>query len=131
MFVERHTISLVGTTGDVTAATTTAVNARVLSIHVQYGSATDTGFATTAVVTIATNKTVQTVWQETLSTLATTTVNIHRLPRQQPHTAAGVLLTATEGQVREPFYVGNDKLVVTATSVGSGSRAATVVILTG
>lgn len=131
MFVTRHTFSLSGTTGAVTAATSEVINARVLSVHLQYASATDTGFATTAVLTIATNKTAQTVLAEALSTLATTTVNIHRVPRQQPHTAAGVLLTATEGQVREPFYVGNDKLVITATDVGSGARSATLVILTG
>ena len=131
MLVNRHTFTLAASTGDIAAATSEVINGPVLSVHVQYGSATDTGFATTAVLTIATNKTAQTVLAETLSTLATTTVNLHRMPRQVGHTSAGVALTATESLRREPVYVGNDKLVITATSVGTGTRTATLVILTG
>lgn len=131
MFITRHTFSLAGTTGDIAAATSEQITGRILSIHLQYASATGTGFATTAAVTVASQTTAQTVWAETLTTLATTTVNIHRVPRQVAHTAAGVALTATESLVREPFNLGNEKLTITATSIGSGTKAATLVILTG
>ncbi len=131
MFVTRQTIALSGTTGDCTTVTSEPIDGRVFSVHLQYGSAAGTGFATTAVVSVTTQQTAQSVWSETLSTLATTTVNIHRVPRQIAHTAAGVALTATESLVREPIYVGNDRLVITATNVGSGARAATLTILSG
>jgi hypothetical protein len=40
-------------------------------------------------------------------------------------------LTATESAQRQPFYVGNEKLTITATSVGSGTKSATLIINTG
>lgn len=131
MFITRHTFSLAGTTGDITSATSEQITGRVLSVHLQYTSATDTGFATTAAVAITSQKSAQTVWAETLTVLATTTVNIHRVPRQVTHSTVGVALTATNGLEPQPIFVGNEKLVITATAIGAGTKAATLVIFTG
>ena len=131
MFVQMQDITLNSTTGAAATTYTGHINGRVLSISIQYASAATTGFATTAALTVVTEVTRQAVWTETLTTLATTTVNLHRVPRQVVHTPAGVALTATEGYVREPFYVGNERLVVDAATVGSGTKQALIRIMTG
>lgn len=131
MNIDRLTYTLAASTGDITSQTSDPISGRVLSIHLQYGSATDTGFATTAAIAITAGMSGQTIWSETLTTLATTTVNIHRLPRQNAHTSTGGSLTATESLQREPFYLGNDKLTITATAVGSGTKSARLVINLG
>lgn len=129
--IERIPVSLSATTGDITTMRTANVTGPIVGIHITYGSATDTGFATTAAIAVTSETTGQTIWSETLSTLATTTVHINRITRQAQRTSAGVANTATESLVREPFYVGNERLVVTATAVGTGTRAATLNILIG
>jgi hypothetical protein len=127
MNVTRWNFSLSGTTGDITSATSDVLMGRVLSIHLQYASATGTGFATTAAVAITSRTTGQTIWAETLTVLATTTVNIHRVPRQVTHSTVGTALTSTSGLVAEPIYL-NENVVITATAIGSGTKAATLVI---
>lgn len=131
MNIRRLDVSLSATTGDTNTATTETVNGRVLGIHITYGaSATSGGFATTALVSVVSAVTNQTVYSETLTTLATTTVYLPRAPRRVQQTSAGVSLTATESLVREPYFVANETLRVAATTVGSGTRTATVYIIT-
>ena len=131
MNIRRHDISISSTTGAAATATTSSVNGRVLSIHITYAAAaSDGGLATTAVIGITSAVTNQTLFSETLTTLATTTVYLHRRPRVQQQTTAGVVLTATESLVREPAFVANEALLVTATDVGAGTRTATIRIIT-
>lgn len=129
--IERVPVTLSATTGDIATARTGNLTGPVVGIHITYGSATDTGFATTAGISVVSETTGQTVWSETLSTLATTTVHINRITRQVQKTAAGVSNTATESLVREPFYIGNERLVINCTSVGAGTRSATLNVLMG
>lgn len=129
--IERIPVALSASTGDITTAYTGQITGPIVGVHLTYAGATGTGFATTAAIVVASETTGQTVWSETLTTLATTTVHINRITRQAGRTTAGVALTATESLVREPIYVGNERLVITATSVGTGARAATLNILVG
>lgn len=129
--IERIPVSLAATTGDVAATYSPNLTGAVVGIHITYVGATGTGFATTAAIVVTSETTGQTIWSETLTTLATTTVHINRITRQAGRTTAGVALTATESLVREPIYVANERIIVSATAVGTGSRAATVNILMG
>ncbi len=131
MNITRTTIALAATTGDITAATPGEITGQILSIHLQYLSAATTGFATTAGIAVISNVSSQTVWAETLSVLATAAVTVTRVPRQVTHSTVGVALTSTSGLVGEPICIVNEKLIITCTSVGSGTKAATLIIHSG
>ena len=130
MNIVRHDVALAVATTEAATATTAPVFGRIDSIHITYAGATVDGFATTAVVSVVSAVTQQTIWSETLSTLATTTVYLNRYPRRIPQTTAGVALTATESLTREQFVVADEPLVVTASAAGAGTRNATVRIIT-
>lgn len=130
MNITRIDVPLSVATTAATTATTTAISGAIESIHITYASAATDGFATTAVVSVVSAVTNQTIYSETLTTLATATVYLNRYPRKAGMTTAGVALTATESLNRDRFIAANEPLIVTASAAGAGTRNATLRIVT-
>jgi hypothetical protein len=124
MNIERIEFDMTSGASDVIQLTSTNVSGRVLSVHVIQSATAP--FASTGVVTIKSGRTAQGIYTETLSS---TGASLNKVPRQAVHTAAGVALTATEGYVREPFYLGNEILTASATACGDTKNVKVVVLV--
>lgn len=127
MFVERHEFALVATGSDVAQMKTTLpVSARILSVHYIATTGT-TGFATTAVPTVKTERSKQTVWTETLSAAET---NVHRAPRLNTHSSAGAANSTSGLFDVTHFNAANEHITVSATACGDG-KVGTLIVMTG
>jgi hypothetical protein len=124
MNIERIEFDMTSSASDVTQLQSANVSGRILSVHVIQSATVP--FASTGVITLKSERTGQTLYSETLSA---TGASLNKVPRQVVHTSAGVALTATEGYVREPFYVGNERLTASATACGSSKNVKLVVFV--
>ncbi len=125
MNIQRIEFDMTSTTSDVAQVISTeSLSGRILAVHVIQSATVP--FASTGVVTLKSERTAQSIYTETLSA---TGASLNRLPRQATHTALGVALTATEGFVREPFYLANERLTASATACGSTKNIKLVVFV--
>lgn len=124
MNIERIEFDMTSSASDVAQMLSSNISGRVLSVHVIQSATVP--FASTGVITLKSERTAQSIYTETLSA---TGASVNRLPRQVVHTPAGVALTATEGYVREPFFLANERLTASATACGSSKNVKLVVFV--
>lgn len=125
MNIERIEFDMTSSASDVAQLQSSSnLTGRVLSVHVIHTATA--AFASTAVVSLKTERTAQSILT---ATLTSTGAQLNALPRQATHTSAGAALTATEGFVREPFYVANERLTASATACGSSKNVKLVVFV--
>lgn len=124
MNIERIELDLTSSASDAPQVLSGNISGRILSVHVIQSATVP--FASTGVVTLKSERTAQSIYTETLSATGS---SLNRLPRQVVHTAAGVALTATEGYVREPFYIANERLTASATACGNAKNVKLVVFV--
>ncbi len=126
-FIERHTISLTGTTsGSLTTFSDEVANGKIHSI--KYTRPGSTPLSSSADFTVTTDETSQSVWAQS-NVDATTTV----MPRAATHDITGVANTdGTTGTaaILEPIAIANERIkVVVASPSTDGTTLGTLDVL--